>query len=242
MKAGEYGIRNLKRVVSNLMEWTYKENEGFNDLDDLYSGVLRQFDYYIGHVLANIGGIYETPKLASQPGPVYQMVPVERQREALDFLKEHVFTTPTWLVDTMILARVGDSPTQTIARSQDRVLNTLLSTNTVSRLAVNEAMYGDKAYRLMDYFNDIDNAVWTEVREEKPIDLYRRNFQRAYIESMISLAGKSGKEYRDVGPIVKNKLVEIHAMIKKGIRKIDDPMTQYHLKFIQNRLEEVIEE
>lgn len=242
MEAGEYGIRNLQRVVANLMEWTYKANEGYNDLDDLYTGVLRQFDYYIGHVLANIGGIYETPKLASQPGPVYQMVPAERQRQALDFLKKHIFTTPTWLVDTTILARVGDSPTQTIARSQDRVLNTLLSTNTVSRLAVNEAMYGDKSYKLMDYFNEIDEAVWTEVREERPIDLYRRNFQRAYIEALISLSGKSGKEYRDAGPIVKNKLVEIHAMIKKGIRKVDDPMTQYHLKFIQSRLEEVIEE
>jgi hypothetical protein len=117
-----------------------------------------------------------------------------------------------------------------------------LGTNTVSRLAVNEAMYGDKAYRLIDYFDDIDNAMWTEVREQKPIDLYRRNLQRAYIEALIKLSNKSGKEYRDVGPIVQNKLVEIQAAIKKGVRKMDDPMTQYHLKFIENRLSEVIEQ
>ncbi|MGC1240458.1 MAG: zinc-dependent metalloprotease [Chryseosolibacter sp.] len=242
MKAGEYGIRNLQRVIASLMKWTYKENEGYNDLKDLYGGILRQFDYYVGHVLSNIGGIYETPKLANQAGPVYQMVPLKTQHEAIEFLKAQVLTTPAWLLDTMILARVGDSPTQTIARSQDRVLNTLLSTNTVSKLAVNEAMYGDNAYRLIDYFNDIDDAMWTEVREEKSIDLYRRNLQRAYIEDLISLSNKSGKDFRDAAPIVKNKLGEIHATIKKGIRKIDDPMTQYHLKFIQNRLEEVIEE
>lgn len=241
MKAGEYGIRNLKRVMSSLLEWTYRENEGYNDLDELYSGVLKQFDYYVGHVLSNIGGIYETPKLASQPGPVYEMVPLELQRDALAFIKEHVLQAPTWLVDTAILARVGDSPTQTISRSQDRVLSYLLGTNTIARLARNEAMYGDKSYRLIDYFNDVDAAMWTELREEKAIDLYRRNLQRSYVEALISLSNKSGKEYRDAAPIAKNKLSEIYALIKKGKRKIDDPMSQYHLKFLEDRLLEVIE-
>ena len=241
MKAGEYGIMNLRRVMSSLMDWTYRENEGYADLQELYRGVLRQFDYYVGHVLTNIGGIYETPKLASQPGPVYEMVPVEVQKDALKFIREQVFTTPTWLIDTTILARVGDSPTQTISRSQDRVLNYLLSTNTISKLAVNEAMYGEKAYRLIDYFNDIDAAIWTELRQEKTIDLYKRNLQRSYVEALITLSNKSGKEYRDVGPIARNKLSEIHAMIKKNTRKIDDPMSQYHLKFLENRLAEVTE-
>jgi hypothetical protein len=242
MKAGEYGIKNLKRVLPSLMKWTYQENEGYKNLQDLYKGVINQFDYYLGHVLANIGGIYETPKLAGQPGAVYEMVPLQVQHDAMDFIKRNVFTTPVWLLDTMILARVGESPTQTISRSQDRVLNYLLSTNTVSKLAVNQAMYGDRAYRLIDYFNDIDNAMWTELKDEQPVDLYRRNLQRSYIEQLIELSHKSGKDYRDVGPIVKNKLVEIRATIKKGIRKAEDPMTIYHLKFIENRLAEIVKE
>lgn len=240
MKASEYGIMNLKRVLANLMEWTYRENEGYNDLDELYSGVLRQFDYYIGHVLSNIGGTYETPKLASQPGPVYQMVPVDLQRDALDFIKEHVFTTPTWLLDTMILARVGDSPTQTITRFHDRVLNYLLGTGTISKLSVQQAMYGDQAYPLLEYFNDLDASMWTELREEKPIDVYRRNLQRSYVESLISLSNKTGKEYRDAGPIARNKLADIYALVRKSKRKMDDPMSQYHLQFLENRLAEVI--
>lgn len=241
MKAGEYGIKNLKRVMDNLMKWTYRENEGYNNLQELYRGVLRQFDYYVGHVLSNIGGVYETPKLASQVGPVYEMVPVTVQQEALEFIKQHVFETPKWLLDTMILARVGDSPTQTIARSQDKALNYLLSTNTISRLAVNQAMYGENAYSLIDYFNDIDRAIWTEIHEERPIDTYRRNLQRVYVEELIALSKKSGRDYRDAGPIAKNKLVEIQTMIKKRKKKMDDPMSQYHLEFLQNRLDEVIE-
>ena len=241
MKAGQYGIKNLKRVVESLLDWTFLENEGYNDLQELYKGTLRQFDYYVGHVMTNIGGIYETPRLASQSRAVYEMVPRQVQLEALEFIKEHVFTTPNWLLDTMILARVGDSPTQTIGRSQDRVLNYLFNTNTISKLAVYEAMYGEKAFTLIDYFNEIDRAMWKELREEEPIDVYRRNLQRSYVETLINLSNKSGKEYRDAGPILKNKLVEIHTNIKKGKRKIDDPMSQYHLKFLEDRLQEVIE-
>jgi hypothetical protein len=241
MQAGEYGILNLQRVMNHLMEWTYRENEGYNDLHEIYRGVLRQFDYYIGHVLSNIGGVYETPKLASQPGAVYQAVPTQLQHDALDFIKENVFATPTWLLDTTILARVGDSPTQTVARFHDQVLNYLLSTHTISKLAVNEAMYGDQAYRLIDYFNDVDAAMWTELDKEQAIDVHRRNLQRSYVEALISLSNKSGKEYRDAGPIVKNKLVEIQARIKKRKRKIDDPMSQYHLEFLEKRLAEVID-
>lgn len=242
MIAGEYGIKNLKRVLANLMEWTYQENEGYHNLKSLYRGVTNQFDYYLGHVLSNIGGIYETPKVASQPGAVYEMVPLARQHDAMNFLKNNVFTTPAWLLDTIIMSRIGESPTQVISRSQDRVLDYLLSTNTVSKLAVNEAMYGDKAYRLIDYFNDIDKAMWTELKDEAPIDVYRRNLQRAYIEHLISLSKKSGRDYRDVGPIVRNKLSDIHGVIKKGIRKADDPMTIYHLEFLEKSLAEVIKE
>lgn len=239
MQAGEYGIKNLKRVVSNLMDWTYQPHEGYRNLGDLYDGVIRQFDYYVGHVLNNIGGIYETPKTADQAGPVFQMVPVEKQKSALDFIRRHVFETPEWLLDTAILARIGESPTQTIAKPQDHALSVLLSTGTVSKLAVNEAMYGDQAYRLVDYFADIDKAIWAELKEEKPISLYRRNLQRAYIERLVELSNKSGKDYRDVGPILKNQLNEIEARLKKVARKTKDPITAYHLNFIASRLAEL---
>ncbi len=241
MVAGGYGIRNLKRVVSNLIDWTYLENEGYGGLSELYSGVLRQFDYYIGHALSNIGGVYHTPKLASQPGPVYQGVPVDLQRDALAFINENVFVTPVWLFDSVILSRVGYSPTQMVTRIQDRVLNYLFNTNTVSRLVVQEALHGDRAYRLMDYFNDIDRFIWTELDEERNIDIYRRNLQRSYIEALSDLSNKTGREYRDAGPLAKQKLAEIQALVRKRKRKIDDPMSRTHLEFVEKRLAELLE-
>lgn len=236
MQASEYGIKNLKRVMANLLTWTYQENDGYKDLTEIYNGVTNQFDYYLGHVLTNIGGIYETPKSPAQAGPVFQMVAVESQKEAMEFLKRNIFATPTWLLDTMVLARTGESPTQTVGKSQDMVLRHLLSTNTLSKLSVSEAMYGDRAYRLIDYFNDIDEAMWKELRTYSPVDIYRRNLQRTYLDRLIELSEKAGKDYRDVGPIIRVKLQEIHGLIKKAISRTKDPITVYHLKFMEEKL------
>jgi hypothetical protein len=240
MKAGEYGIKNLQRVVANLMQWTYEPNEGYSHLSQLYNGVTEQFQYYVGHVLNNIGGIYETPKTAEQHGPIYQMVPVAKQKEAMAFLAKHVFTTPQWILDTAILARVGESPTQTVAEFQTLALNHLLNPTTLSKMAVNEAMYGDKAYQLYTYFNDVDFPMWTELKAGTPIDIYRRNLQRAYVDKLIELSGKAGKDYRDVGPILKVKLIEIQNSINKALTKMKDPMSVYHLKFIHGKLQGAI--
>lgn len=239
MQAGKYGIKNLQRVMSNVIHWTYVENDGYKNLTEIYNGITEQFNNYLGHVLTNVGGIYETPKSPAQEGPVFQMVPVEKQKEAIAFLKEHIFTTPLWLLDTTVLARVGESPTQTIGTSQEMVLQHLLSTGTMSKLAVNEAMYGNKSYRLIDYFNDIDEAMWTELKDYNPVDIYRRNLQRSYVDKLIDLSKKSGRDYRDVAPILKVKLKEIHGTVRKAANRTKDPITEYHLKFIEEKLNQV---
>lgn len=236
MLASEYGIRNLKRVMLNLMAWTYQPHEGYQHLAQLYRGVTNQFEYYVGHVSTYVGGIYETPKTVDQIGPVYQMVPVQKQKDAMKFLVDNVLTTPTWLLDTAIFARIGESPTQVIGDIQSIALNHLLSVHTLSRLSVSEAMYPEKSYPLHDYFNDLDRAIWSELDGFTPIDIYRRNLQRTYTDRIVELATKSGSDYRDVAPILRIHLSHLHNRISKVLAKTKDPMTAYHLKYIQDRI------
>jgi hypothetical protein len=111
----------------------------------------------------------------------------------------------------------------------------------LSKIAVSEAMYPDKAYSLAEYFGDIDNMMWTELKTSSAIDIYRRNLQRTYIDKLTEVAGKSGKDYRDVGPILKAKMTEIYSHISKALPKVKDTMTEYHLKYIQSKLQATID-
>jgi hypothetical protein len=242
IKAANYGIRNLQRVVPRLIDWTYTPNEGYRNLASMYKGVQAQFDNYLGHALAYIGGEYETSKAAEQPGPIFETVPVTLQLEALDFVSRNILHTPKWLLDTAILSRIGIAPTTVIGSSQEMTLNTLLSSETLTRITQAEAMYGDKAYRMIDYINDLDDAIWTELKTADVIDIYRRNVQRSYIDKLIEIRNpsKQNREFRDVAPIVQGKLMEIRDRIKRTVPKVKDTMTSYHLRYIQEKLDGVI--
>lgn len=237
MKAGEYGIRNLQRIVPHLVQWTYEPNEGYRGLRRVYSGVLTQYNAYLGHVAKYIGGVYETTKTAEQVGPVYSIVPAALQQEALKFLSVNIFETPTWLLDTAVLSRTGHSPEGIINNSQKMVLNALLSNSTLNKLVEAEAMYGAKAYRLVNYMDDLDNIIWSELGTFSTMSIYRRNLQRNYVDRLVDLSTpKSGWDTRDVGPVTKNKLLDIRMRIEKALPKMKDAMTVYHLRYILDKL------
>src|SRR5690606_28113976 len=242
MKAGEYGIKNLHRVVPHLIDWTYVPHEGYTNLAKMYRGVQSQYHNYLRHALTYIGGRYETNKSAEQEGAIYEAVPVQLQLEALDFVTRHALSTPMWLLDSAILTRTGIAPTDVIRSSQEMVLGELLSSKKLTRLTENEAMFGSKAYRIIDYINDLDATMWTELKTYDSIGIFRRNLQRMYIDRLIELRNpaRQNDRYPDVGPIVQHKLVEIRDRIKRALTKTRDPMTVYHLRFIHDRLNTVV--
>jgi ribosomal protein S18 acetylase RimI-like enzyme len=68
MKASDYGIKNLKRILPNLPEWTREEADEYDNLEEMYENVIQQFARYMGHVTKNVGGVQETFKSVEQQG------------------------------------------------------------------------------------------------------------------------------------------------------------------------------
>ncbi|WP_299104933.1 zinc-dependent metalloprotease [uncultured Winogradskyella sp.] len=184
MLASEYGIKNLKRIVPNLIEWTTEAGEDYDDLEEMYGHVVSQFNRYMGHVANNIGGVYENLKSTDQEGAVYTAVPKEHQKRAMAFLQENLFDTPDWLLDKTIFDRIEYSGSVDRIRAlQARTLNTILSLGKMQRLT--EAYtYDSKAYALTDMMKDLRTGIWSELRTGKKIDTYRRNLQRAHIDRL----------------------------------------------------------
>jgi len=186
--ASEYGIKNLKRIVPNLRNWTTEPGEDYDDLQDMYGHVISQFNRYMGHVTSNIGGIYEYYKTAEQIGAVYTHVDKGHQENCLQFLHENLFETPEWLLDDEIFNRIEYSGSVERVRSlQVRTLNNLLRLGRLARMIENETMNGSDAYKLTEMMSDLRRGIWSEARTGKPADTYRRNLQRAHIDGLASL-------------------------------------------------------
>ena len=183
--ASEYGIKNLKRIVPNLIEWTAEDGKNYDDLGTMYGQVLGQFNRYMGHVSSNIGGVYEMYKTYDQEGAVYTHVADDHQKKAMQFIQEQLFTTPDWMLDNNIFNKIESAGhIERIRGTQTRTLRNIMDFGRMQRLLENESINGEKAYGLYDMMKELRGGLFSELRYGKKIDIYRRNLQRAYIERM----------------------------------------------------------
>lgn len=183
--ASEYGIKNLKRIVPNLIEWTAEDGKNYDDLSTMYGQVLGQFNRYMGHVSSNIGGVYEMYKTYDQEGAVYTHVADDHQKKAMQFIQDQLFTTPDWMLDNNIFNKIESAGhIERIRGTQTRTLRNIMDFGRMQRLLENESINGEKAYGLYDMMKELRGGLFSELRYGKKIDIYRRNLQRAYIERM----------------------------------------------------------
>ncbi len=259
MKASAYGIKNLQRIVPNLTAWTKVANEDYSNLSELYDQVFGQFSRYLGHVTKNIGGIYEVPKVVEQSGAVYEYVPKATQMEAMSFLNKNIFNTPTWLINNDIFSKTGTDPISIIGGRMESVLNNLLSNTRMAKLISAEASLGSgNAYTITQLLGDLQKNIWTEIYSRKPIDVYRRNLQKAFIERLSTIispappaVGSFGGITITFGPSVDAKKTDIVSVAKGTLRSlrsdinaalpsVTDKMTRYHLQDVQERIEKIL--
>ncbi len=253
--ASEYGIANLKKVVPNLIQWTTTEGENYEDLEELYGELIGVWRRYVNHVVTNVGGVYHTRKTADQEGAVYEPVPAGIQDNAMKFLNDYAFQTPFWLMDKEILTRIQNAGVIDRMRSiQVGYLNSLLDMGRMQRLIEAKVFAGPQAYGLMEMSRTLRKGLWIELEQGAPIDIGRRNLQRAYIERMHHLLTEEQSEraarfgtgvdvsQSDIRAVVKAELKALHDDLKKAAKRTADQMTRLHLKDCMERVEKVLED
>ena len=246
MIASAYGIKNLKRIVDNLQDWTKKPNEDFTDLSTMYDQVTGQFSRYLGHVSKYIGGQLETPKTVEQGGPVYEVVAKTDQKRALEFLNKNLFTTPDWLLKKEVFEKTGKTSVSVVENLQSTVLNRILSANVLQMMNQNQMM-DSNAYPLVDYMNDLKETIFNNSSE----DIYRRNLQRNYVESLITLLNsKPAAANRFARTVEVSKNSDVNAIVRGTLNNIKeniasrtspDLVNKYHYEDLAYRIQKALD-
>ncbi len=258
VKASEYGIKNLKRIIPELMKWTKQDNEDYTNLTDIYNQVTGQFSRYVNHVSRNVGGIYKTPRVVEDSDPVYEFTPKAKQAEAVAFLHQQLFNTPTWLISNDVYAKTGGNPLTIVGNIQDNVLNRLFGASTLNKLINAETAIGNSAYKMTDLFSDMKKGIWSELPTRKTIDVYRRNLQKSYINVLsnllypaqvtVSLGGGGGfnlapavnTDKSDIKSLVRAHLTTLRAEVNAAAAAMTDPMSKYHLQDVSKRIDDAL--
>ena len=190
MLASLYGIKNLKRIVPQILTWSYEPNKSYAGAGEIYSGVVSQFNRYLGHVTKNVAGVYSNSITVEQTDEIArEFVPANIQKRAIAFLNEQLFTTPEWLIDRQLMEKAKILPMNVICSLQSGVLARLINKNTLDKMSENEILNGKKAYTSAQMFNDLKKVIWSNLGQS---DIYKRNMQKAYVENLINLLDKKG--------------------------------------------------
>jgi len=255
VKASEYGIKNLKRILPNLPEWTREEADQYDNLEEMYAQLVGQFSRYMGHVVKNVGGIQETFRSVEQPGDTYEITPKATQKEAVDLLNKQLFATPTWLFNKEILNKFSNpASAETITTVQANILKSLLSSARLFRMAGCTGRYGSASYSVDELLADAKKGVWSELAGAGVIDMYRRNLQKTYIDALVSLVNPAAPvvpaglpagfalliggdiKNTDVPSIARAQLAELRNEIAAAIPRETDKVSKYHLQDVLERI------
>tara|TARA_R110002072_G_scaffold7503_2_gene40522 strand:+ start:261660 stop:264143 length:2484 start_codon:yes stop_codon:yes gene_type:complete len=257
MEASDYGIKNLKYVAANLPKWTSDRTNDYNDLEELYGELLGVWSRYVGHVVTNVGGVYENIKTPKQGGTIYTHLGEEEQRQSMQWLHDNAFETPTWLLDPSILQNIDHAGYfERMRRLQSRHLNNLLSFDRIGRLIDAETTQAEY-YSALEMFQDLREGIWSEARSGGNVDIYRRNLQRSYLDRMEYLMTDKGPTRRssrngfegtlvfdvntsDVRPLVRGELVALQRSLKSAKNRNINTVTKYHYEDAIARIDKIL--
>lgn len=204
IQSATYGIDNLKRIVPNILSWTHTGEKGqtYKEAADLYSSVMGQWNLYMYHVMANVGGIFLNNVVPGDGEKGFEYVPRDLQKKSLQFVMDEALTFPGWLSDAPVseytyfsmnslYGSTEISPVLSLKNRQYFILQNLLGTNRCLRMFDNETENGKQAFTMLDMMNMLHTHVFGVTERGGTPDIMQRNLQKMFVDILISAAGES---------------------------------------------------
>lgn len=258
VKSSALGVKNLQRISKFLVSATTTEKgQPYDDLNELYGRMLGQWTLEMNHVAAIVGGFSTQQRHIGQNGVRFELLPKARQTEAVKFLNDNAFATPTWAIDKETLRRIEPiGALNRVRNAQNSVLNNLLSSSRFARLIEQQALDGNAAYNAADFLADVRSGVFTELGSPKvTIDAYRRNLQRSYLDianTKINGAAQTAPQGLPPGfaalfvtsgderAFYRAELRAISAAASAAATRASDKATRYHLEAVRDQIGKIL--
>jgi hypothetical protein len=263
--ATELGLKNIYRIMDFIIPaGTTKEGDDYSMLNLLYERVLQQRARELGHVAMIIGGVNKIDKHIGQSGAVFNLVPYERQKKAMNLLLQEGFKFNPILVKRELLDLIQPfGNVDKITNDQISLIKNLLNDARIQRMsdAESKAYKGEKIYTVSEFLGDLTNGIFSELNDKSvSIDPYRRKVQRALIEELGNKINpekpvqqtpvttgrptqapiQQTPQFTDLPPVARGKLMELKNKLTSSAAKSKDDITKYHLQGLASAIDEIL--
>src|SRR5262249_47560096 len=179
------------------------------------------------------------------------------------FLIDNALSTPKKLLQPAIVNRfkyfgVADE----VTNQQKAILTNLLSGRRFHQLMDEEVAAPEQAYSAMDFLNDVQDGVWSELKQGSvAVDTCRRGLQRAYLEHLKEelnpketpmarptrpggddlgrILGASNRD-TDFRAVARAALKDLAERLDSAVPRARDSMTKVHLQDCRREVELIL--
>jgi hypothetical protein len=163
-------------------------------------------------------------------------------------------------MDKNILNKISSpASSEMIANTQSNVLSSLLSSSRLFRMEIMSDRFGKTiVYTPDNLISDLEKGLWKELNSTKPIDPFRRNLQKQWVDIMISLMNPVqpslptglprglvlffGADIKntDIPSLARGHLTTLRIRILNASARFTDTESKYHLQDIAERIRQAL--
>jgi hypothetical protein len=241
------GLKNLQRLSDMLLPATSTvKGDPYDELTEVYGRMVGQWTTEMNHVTRIVGGFLSQQKHIGQEGPLFTPVPKAKQAEAVQFLLTNAFQAPKLMIKPEILRRIQvTGVVDRVRTAQNSVMNSLLQTARLDRLIEQAALDGAAAYTPVQFLADVREGIWAEVaaRPVGAIDVYRRNVQRVYLDTIDDrLNGGAAEPSGEVRALLRGELRAVDRQIETALGgNLTDAATERHLRDAREQIAMILD-
>lgn len=184
--ASDYGVKNLKYILSNLDSWITEEDDPDRQCcQELYSAIQKQYERYMQAVMLNVGGImlYDDPRK-----PMFESVDADRQKQAVRWILNEL-SQCGW-IDNEVSSFHQPLQVQPSTDMVSDIYSDLL--DKVKAVVLSSHVAEGDAYTPEMFLDDLYADVWNPTRQKKALLPVQRMKQKMFVRKCIaSFAPKS---------------------------------------------------
>ena len=244
VQATALGVKNLQRVADMLLNaTTTAPGEPYEELTEVYGGLVAQWTLEMNHVASLVGGMLSQQRHVGQDGVRFAPVPRAKQAEAVQFLLTNAFTTPGFLIRPELLRRMEPAGAlNRVRNAQNAVMNSLLQNARLERLIEQAALDGTAAYAPLQFLTDLRRGVWNGLATPaRPLDPFRRNVQTVYLDTFDNRLNAGAALDPAVRALLRGELRALRAQIVAVLRSTPDRASRLHLEDARDRIDEILD-
>ena len=178
IRASNYGISNLKYILSHLEEWIENDPD-YEHRKTLYDVMRTQYYRYVRNVMYNIGGIYLAEVKEGTVGEKHKSVPREKQQQALQWVLNE-YKNATWLDNDSLRKHF---PVQVVGSSSIRSL-LLSNIKGLFHNVVLSSYYSEKPYSISDFSSDLYKGTWATLLQGAALTEGESALQKAIVKML----------------------------------------------------------